>query len=482
MRPEIDPRVTVRVARGAPHIVEPMPTVSPSVRRQAPAVLAGLMLLLCALTLVLAYANKARCAGGELDEWGRSLVFDIRKDRDVCYSDIQFLWSGREIDNHVFPYVDGDLADDGSLIGGAVEYPVLSGVLMWVGAIGVDNDADYLWHSALLLAPFALLTAWMLARLAGWAALVWAIGPPLVLYAFHNWELPVVCTAVGAVFVMATMTRWSIRVRGIVAAVLLGLGFCLKLYPGIFVLPLALFVLTRGETASGRRDFDVRGAAQTILAAMLTVVAVNLPFAVAGFPGWRASIVFQQQRSTDVTTNSFWYWGHQLIFGPYAEFGAAWHRGVAVASPLLVLGAFGLALWLGWRRYAAGGVFPWVGVSAAMLCGFLLFHKVYSPQYTLWIIPFFVLLEVPWAMVGAYLVADAAVGVGVFRYFAALGSGHGVALWEATVQFGVWGRTALLVVLFFVFLRSGTRAPVGQRPIPKYRQSSARPPALSASP
>lgn len=418
-----------------------------------------LIVLLCALTLALAYANKARCAGGAIDESGRSQIFDVRKDSDVCYSDIQFLWLGRDIDNHVFPYVDGGITEEGALTGGAVEYPVLSGVLMWAGAIGVDNDADYLWHSALLLTPFALLTAWMLARLAGPAALLWAIGPPLVLYAFHNWELPVVCAAVAAVYVMAALTGLSVRTRGIIAAVLLGLGFCLKLYPGIFVLPLALYVLTGGVPRDGRplRELDIAGAAQTLLAAMGTVAAVNLPFVVAGVDGWRASITFQQLRQADITTNSIWYWGHQAIFGRDAETTTTWHDLVAIASPALIVASFALALWLGVRRWTRTSAFPWVGVSGAMLCGFMLFHKVHSPQYTLWIIPFLVLLEVPWSLVAAYLVADVAVGVGVFRYFAALGAGEGVDLMEGVVQFGVWLRTALLVALFFLFLRAAAR-------------------------
>ena len=50
-----------------------------------------------------------------------------------------------------------------------------------------------------------------------------------------------------------------------------------------------------------------------------------------------------------------------------------------------------------------------------MLCGFLLLHKVHSPQYTLWLVPFFVLLRVPWGWVVAYLVADLAMDVGIFR-------------------------------------------------------------------
>ncbi|MCP2320458.1 putative membrane protein [Nocardia amikacinitolerans] len=421
--------------------------------------LAAVIVLLCGLTLALAYANKARCAGAPFYENGRSTVFDVIKDSDVCYSDIQFLWLGRDIDRHVFPYVDGGITDDGLLTGGAVEYPVLSGTLMWVGAIGAETDADFLRLSALLLAPFALLTAWFLARLAGRAALLWAIGPPLVLYAFHNWELPVVCTAVAAVYVVTMATRYSLRTRAVLAAVLLGLGFCLKLYPGIFVLPLMIYVLTGGAERDPDDDsgLDWRGALATAGAAIGTVVAVNLPFALIGYEGWRASITFQQLRQADITTNSIWYWGHHLLYGRETETSQSWHDGVSIASPVLILAAFVLAVWLGWKRYRATGVFPWVGVSGAMLCGFLVFHKVHSPQYTLWLIPFLVLLAVPWQVIGAYLLADAAIGIGVFRYFYAMGSGAPFEIQETIVQFGVWGRAILLVALFFLFIRADPR-------------------------
>lgn len=419
---------------------------------------------LCALTLILGYLNKARCAVAPFLDNGRSTMFDTLKDSSVCYSDIQFLWLGRDIDNHIFPYLDGAITGNGVLTGGTVEYPVLSGVLMWLGAVPAHTDAEFLLYSALLLAPFGLLTAWMLGRLAGKAALLWSVGPPLVLYAFHNWELPVVATAVGAVFVMSS--RIPLRIKAILAAILLGIGFCLKLYPGAFVLPLAAYVAYGG--AGGRvpgAKFDIRGALAVLGSATATVAVINAPFALLGYEGWRASFVFQTLRQADITTNSIWYWGlrHLYISDTMTQEGhdqaeAAFQNAVDVASPLLVFAAFALALLLGARRAGVSGVYPWVAVSGSMLCGFLLLHKVHSPQYTLWLIPFFVLLRVPWALVAAYLVADLSMGIGVFKYFAALAEGTDAAVEEFFVEVGVWGRAVLLVVAFFVFARAELRS------------------------
>ena len=67
------------------------------------------------------------------------------------------------------------------------------------------------------------------------------------------------------------------------------------------------------------------------------------------------------------------------------------------------------------------------------------------------------LLRVPWALIGGYLLADLAMGIGVFRYFYELSTGSDAVVMELVVQFGVWGRAALLVVLFFVFLRAPAR-------------------------
>lgn len=414
------------------------------------------LVIVTGCTLLLGYANKARCTGPQYDAAGRSEPdYQDRINLDVCYSDIQFLWLGRDIDKHVFPYVNGSIevptdpeAGPPALKGGTVEYPVLSGLLIWAGAIFADNDGEYLLYSALLMAPFGLATGWMLGRLARWRALVWALGPPVVLYAFHNWDLPVVACAVGAVFAMhAWRTKLSLVHRATIASVLLGLGFAFKLYPGAFVLPLALYVLTMSRP--GRLDWA--GAIRIAFAALATVVLVNLPFAVAGYDGWRASFTFQQLRKVDITTNSIWYWG----FRPDSDEPEFQHL-MDWLSPTLVILSFAVAAAWGLWRWRRDGIYPWVGVSGAMLCGFLLLHKVHSPQYTLWLLPFFVLMQVPWRWVAAYLLADAVMGIGIFRWFYALNQGKGLGIYEGfsaqAVALGVWGRAALLVVLFVVFL------------------------------
>jgi len=420
-------------------------------RRSGMALMLTVIVVLTGATLLLGFANKERCVGPDFDARGRSAPdYRPRINRDVCYSDIQHLWLGRDVDKHVFPYVHGSITPEGKLTGGSIEYPVLTGMLMWAAASFAHNDGQFLLCSALLLAPFGLATGWMLGKLARWRALIWALGPPLVLYAFLNWDLAVVACAVAAVFVVnGWRPERALVDRSVIAAVLLGLGFAFKLYPGAFVLPLALYVLTMSRP--GRLHWW--GAARVVAAATATVILANLPFVLAGYDGWRASFTFQQLRKVDLVTNSIWYWGFQPDSGSdRLEF----QRWVNWLSPTLVLLSFGLAAAVGWARWRRTGTYPWIAVSAAMLCGFLLLHKVHSPQYTLWLLPFFVVLAVPWRWVIGYLVVDAVMGIAIFRWLYARDTGGAndisAGLAAQSLAVGVWGSAALLVVLFVVFL------------------------------
>jgi uncharacterized membrane protein len=348
----------------------------------------------------------------------------------------------------------------GRLVDGApvdtFEYPVLTGVFVWASSLLADGRLSFLVVSTVLLLPFALLTTWHLDRMSGRRALLWAASPSLVLYALHNWDLLAVAATSAALW-----SWW--RGRTVAAAVLLAVGACLKVYPGLFLLPLAVDRLVRR---------DVAGAVRVLAAGGLTVVAVNLPFVVAGREGWAATYAFQSARAADSSSNSLWYW---VLPGSTTE-------RLNVVVPTLLLLALAVALADGVRRTRRGEEFPLVQVCAAALVAFLLLNKVSSPQYTLWLLPFLALLRVHWAWWAAFTVVDALVYVGVFRWFHALVSGTDPALPAAVLETAVWAKCLLLLVLFPVLLRA--RSAVGQptqRPEVKVRTSSAMTGADSAT-
>ncbi|WP_231644903.1 glycosyltransferase family 87 protein [Sciscionella sediminilitoris] len=420
-----------------------MPTYAntPAERSRRPERLVlAVLVALCGLMLVAGFANKARCTGPGYDAHGVTQPsIGTRQYAEVCYSDIQYLWQARELDRHRFPYLEGGLDARGELTGGSVEYPVLTGMLIWLGSVFAGNDGQFLLASALLLAPFGLFTAFALGKLTRWRALCWSLAPALALYGFHNWDLAVVAVSTGG-FLALLRWRRPFEQRAVLAAVLFGLGFALKLYPALFVLPLLALTWTRGARVG-----------RVLAAAIAPAVLVNLPFVALGFDGWLASFTFQAARKVDITTNSIWFWAFRPYSNPDNQ---AFQDAISLAAPLAVLLGCALALYLGHRRYLRTGEYPFVAVCAAMLCAFLLLYKVHSPQYVLWLLPFFALLRVHPGWIVSYLLVDLVFGIGLFRWYYQIDSGIYDGFAAQAVMIGVWGRAALLAGLFLAFLRA----------------------------
>ncbi|MCF8588979.1 GNAT family N-acetyltransferase [Gordonia liuliyuniae] len=453
-------------------------------------------LLATAVTVFWGFRAKFVCGGAPFDDAGRSEIFPSgpRGTLIPCYSDLMQLWTTRGLGEHLMPYVHGGIDAQGQLFGGVVEYPVLSGLLIWFGAAGSETDVEFFTHSALILAPFAFATTILLALMTRWWVLLWAATPPLVLYAFHNWELPVVFTSVAAIAIMAYGAsanpetggrRLPVRHTAIAATVMLGIGFSLKIYPGLFVLPVALYVLTSGgvtgaggSTAAARRVRDWAGAGWVAVTAVVTVAAAQLPFVIAGFDGWKAALDFQGQRRADVTTNSIWYWGLRFLTGGETS---VYRSFVDIMSPLAIVVGVAVVTVVGWRILQRDGVYPWLPVAASILAVFMLFHKVHSPQYTLWILPFFVLLRVRAPLIVTYLVADIVLDLSVFRMLGMSNDdGQYAQVVTGIVAASTWVQAIVLAVLIVSFVSARPRQPLASylsgatpRPGPLTRLSAA---------
>jgi glycosyl transferase family 87 len=420
-----------------------------------------------ALGILLGYLGKTPCTGPAYDQFGISVNLGLHKYDKLCYSDVQQLWVGRGVPEHTFPYLHGKLVPSdqpqGNLIDGAVEYPIVTGVFMWFAGLFASDDGEYLTVTALLLAPFGLLTAGILARLSGRRAFIWAAAPALVLYSVHNWDFLATACVAGAVW------AWA-RDRPGLSAALLGLGAATKIYPGFFALPLLL------DRAYLR---DVRGAARVVAGTAGVWLLINVPFLLANPDGWWATYAFQARRVADLTTNSIWFWGLPDLRPATVDH---WSFALIALSWLAAVTA-------GWWLAGRTGRYPWLQVSAAMLCAFLLFNKVYSPQYVLWLLPFFVLLRVRWGWWASYLAVDVLLYVGLFRWYYDITQGGDQGLAKQAAILGVWGKAVLLALLYVAFLvsspsiRSGpASAPARDSTSgPRSGARSSTPPAGSSS-
>jgi hypothetical protein len=301
------------------------------------------------------------------------------------YSDIWELFVLRHLAAHVVPYLHGGYVTSATgsvfLTRGEVEYPVLTGLFMWLASLPVSSPGAYLLVSAALLAPFGIAGAWLLAKMSGHRALLFAAAPAVALYGFINWDLISVALVVGGVYLW-----W--RRRPYLAAAVFALGGCVKLWPAFLLVPLALDLAAGGQWRKGIRAG---------LIGLGVGLVVNLPFALLNWRGWYAPFAFQAALGLDPRQGmSLWDW--------YAP-GLAPRVAEALAQ-VAMLGALAVVSKLGWRRASREGAFPFVQLCAAVPFLYILTAKDNSAQYVLWALPFFALLRLRpalwglWAVVG----------------------------------------------------------------------------------
>ena len=403
----------------------------------------------------LSFAWKyAGCASGELGPGGNSALTFERLSKYACFTDIQALWGSRALGEHLFPFISGEFTAPNVLSGGIVEYPVLGGLLIWLLALPAQTDGAFLLSNAIFFSVVAAVTTAILAIVAERRVWMWASAPALLMYSVYNWDLPpVLLTVAGVIVVVAGPPSWSPRRTAITAAILFGIGGALKLYPLLFLLPLVLWLLyTHRPHGVGRFDREsLVSAIWVAVSAGAVLAVVNVPFMLIHLPGWLAPLQFQGARPIDNNGLSIWYWTASLfrdVSGPASQ------RVLTILATVSTAGALGAIAYAGWRRAKRDGMYPFLAVCAALLCAYMAFNKVHSPQYILWLIPFFVLLNIRVRWVLVYYAVDVAVFVGWYRviYADVVQSGE---MWpQVALAIGVWGRFAVLLALIVVFLRA----------------------------
>jgi uncharacterized membrane protein len=375
----------------------------------------GTVLLCLVATLGIGAAAKGPCASGD---WA-----DGRQYRRLCYSDIVPLLATEQMQRGSrLPYVDPCRASKEN----CDEYPVLSMYAMRVAAwitpmddAGAVSFQGFFVVNAAILAVAALATTVALYLMVGQRALYFALAPTLLIYGFVNWDLLAVAFATLAT--LALLNR-----REVASGISLAAGASAKLYPALLLIPFAL------ERLRERRPV---AAVHLVWAALAAWLAINLPFAALGFSGWSEFFRFNSQRPPD--WDSLWYVACDRIPG----LSGACEATLAINVLSLALFA-GLAL-LVWRlKMSRAPEFPRWTFGFPLLVLFLLTSKVYSPQYGLWLLPWFALAVPGLRRFAAFEAADIAVFVTRFAFFGQMSRDIGG--WVDAFTIG-WFQIALLV-------------------------------------
>lgn len=347
-----------------------------------------------AIVIVVAIATLA---GGFLlkhpcttHEWA-----DYYQYRHYCYSDLLPLYYIRGMDRDIVPYVGYDPNLGPGRDPHFNEYPVLSGLFAYAAALLTDELGRYL-----LVSYLWLMIAGYLVTVALWRTgatfpkiLAWSASPVLVVHQLTNWDLLAVALAAWG------WLRWK-EGRVFQAALWFGLGGAAKLYPAFFFPFLFLDLLKRKDTD---------GAGRLVTGGFLGFGVPNLAIALADFDGWLATWRFHARREPDFETP----WTLLQAHGPDWLNEPGTLRMAAAVLTLVVVAVATLAL--GWRQWRVGRS-PLVS-GALITILFLLVNKVYSPQYSLWILPLLVVLGTPWTPLVGFALADVANFLVRYQYF-----------------------------------------------------------------
>jgi hypothetical protein len=328
-----------------------------------------------------------------------------------AYSDISHLYFRDHLWQHPTPYLDFRF-----------EYPVLTGLFVWVASFVHTSVATYFLASVALLICLGLAAVWAIGRIDGSNPWLFAAAPALAFYATLNWDLLGICLLVLALLLFQ-------RGRDGLGSAALALATWAKLFP-IVVLPLivALRVADRGWRSGAR----IAGIFLT------TTLAVNAPFAITGGaagpirPNWSYFFTFSDQRPPRAT---IW----QPVLG---------HSADLVSAPLFAAGfALIVVMAVRTRNRPGGSLIP---ASSAGLLWIFATAKVYSPQYALWVLTALAIDGVPVALAVAFGLVDLLIFATTFGPLYPVGPLAGG--FPLVVQWGAYGLRQLVTAALAIWV------------------------------
>ena len=385
------------------------------------------MFMIALVFLALGWTTKAPClqtvGTGPPDQrvanWENQRAY-----YELCYSDTVPLYGAELLSQGKFPYksswLELDSAGqprtqyDGRTAVRYMEYPVLTGVYQYVAMslaktytavakktgiallAGVAEVVMFFNIAALGLALAWLATVWAAAMLAGrrvWDAALVAASPILIFQAFTNFDALATALATGG------LLAWARR-RPLLAGVLIGLGVSAKLYPALLLLPLLLLAVRTGRFGDAVRTTSV---------AVLVWCATNLPVLLMYPRGWSEFFRLNTRRNQDMDSvynliRSFTGWRG---FDPDLGFWQPPTTLNIVTGVLFLLCCAAIA----YIALTAPRRPRIAQLAFLVVAAFLLVNKVWSPQFSLWLVPLAVLALPHRRVLMAWMTIDALVWV-----------------------------------------------------------------------
>ena len=383
------------------------------------------MLIIALVFLALGYSTKAAClqttgtgtADQRVANWDNQRAY-----YQLCYSDTVPLYTAELLNLGKFPYksnwIEKDstgkprIQYDGNTAVRYMEYPVLTGLYQY-GSMALAKTYSALSKLVTMpvlaevvmffnIAAFGLALAWMAtvwatSRLAGprrvWDAALVAASPIVIFQIFTNFD------ALATAFATGALLAWARR-KPVLAGALIGLGVAAKLYPLLLLAPLAVLAVRTGK---------LREVGKTAVAALVTWLLVNLPIMVLFPRGWSEFFRLNTRRGDDMDSiyNVFKSFTGWRGFDPDLGFWEPPTVTNAVSAVLFV----SCCIAIGYIALTAKQRPRVAQVAFLVVAAFLLTNKVWSPQFSLWLVPLAVLALPHRRILLAWMTIDALVWI-----------------------------------------------------------------------
>jgi uncharacterized membrane protein len=274
----------------------------------------------------------------------------------ACYSDFPALFGDRGLITNSWPY---------SSATNAVEYPPLTGLVMWATSFLVGNGEDkfrnYFDINALLVALLFIATVVFLKKLKPELWYLFPIAPAVVASLYINWDIWAVISALAAIYYF-DVGKYN------KSAIALGISIATKFFPIVLLLPIALILIRKAK---------VRELVLYIAYTSITWLLINLPFIITTPVGWFRFFKLNSERAAD--------WGS--IWHALEIFGLNIKQLNLVSLIVFALGALAFTLFV----FGIPEVPKLATIAFFIVAIFVTASKVYSPQYVLWLTPLAIL-------------------------------------------------------------------------------------------
>ena len=266
----------------------------------------------------------------------------------ACYSDLPSLFGERGMVDNTWPY-----ASDAK----AVEYPVLTGLVMYATSFVAHTPISYFNFNAFLLALLFIGLVFIVYRIKPEFTYLLPLAPAMIASLYINWDLWAIATMMLAIY-------WFDRKAYLYSSIAIAVSISTKFLPVFLLLPI-LFILWRSN--------QIRELVKYAITTVAIWLAINLPFALTTPTGWWRFYKLNMEREAD--------WGSLWL--AFSQLGLGLANLNYLAILLLLIGLTSFVIFL----FEVKNTPTLASVAFIVLAIVMIASKVYSPQYVLWLTP-----------------------------------------------------------------------------------------------